>query len=81
MHQGMLLQLLPCLSTDGYTEGTDGYSYRIHSERETWDEAQDVCAKEDALLAMEKTDATHRYIMQAYHKFMWLGVTDKVWIG
>merc|ERR1719334_999702 len=61
-------------ATDGYTAGTDGNSYKFHSERLTWDEAQAVCAKEGAFLAMEKTEATHRYIMKAYHKFMWLGV-------
>ncbi len=81
MHRGMLLQLLPFSPADGYTAGTDGNSYKFHSERLTWDAAQAVCAKEGAFLAMEKTTETHRYIMQAYHKFMWLGVTDKVWIG
>jgi len=62
---------------DGYIAGTDGNSYKFHSERLTWDAAQDVCAKECAFLAMEKSDATHSYIMQSYHKHMWLGVTDK----
>jgi len=72
---------LPPVSTstaaDGYTAGTDGNSYKFHSERLTWDAAEDVCAAEGASLAMEKTDATHSYIKQTYQTKMWIGVTDK----
>jgi len=73
----ILLTLGSQCVVDGYTAGTDGNSYKFYSEHLTWDAAQDVCAKECAFLAMEKTDATHSYIMQSYHKHMWLGVTDK----
>ena len=67
--------------TDGYTGGADGNYYKFYSERLAWDAARDACAKEGAFLAMEKTNATHNYIVQTYGDPMWIGVTDMVQIG
>jgi len=69
------------MCSDGYTWGTDGNYYKFHLEQLTWHAARDICDKEGAFLAMEKTVATHSYIMQSYQKNMWIGVTDKDRIG
>ena len=59
-----------------YVEGKDGLFYKLHRELKNWTDAKNACERENANLAMEKSDETHEYVATAWSTFVtfWIGV-------
>ena len=59
-----------------YKIADDGYSYKMHTGKKTWQEAEDICKQEGGHLAMVKTQATHDYVTKTWNNDFWIGVND-----
>jgi len=60
----------------GYHKGNDGYYYKFHNQKYTWNDAQNTCKNEGGNLAIIWNQVT-RDVVGSFMKDGWIGVTDQ----